>query len=79
MASGSDIISRGFGRVRSWLSASVRWHAPKSTAVATHPRRTHELVSHSRNDELVEEGAGEPTELGNREAALLGYIESRKV
>jgi hypothetical protein len=36
------------------------------------------LVTHHPSEELLEESRGEVTDLGNRDAGLLGYIKSRE-
>jgi hypothetical protein len=58
----------------------VLGHAASRLAAATccYRTKTHELVTHSQNEELLEESGRELTALSNREAALLGYIKSRE-
>ena len=55
-------------------------HAANRLAAATcrHKTNTHDLVTHSPNEEFLEESGRELAALPNREAALLGYIKSRE-
>ena len=55
-------------------------HAANRLAAATcrHRTKTHDLVTHSANEELLEESGRELPAVPNREAALLGYIKSRE-
>jgi hypothetical protein len=58
---------RGLSRV---LRAAARDLLPQNEET--------DLVAHHQSEALMEESGREPTELGNREAALLGYIKSRE-
>lgn len=79
MASGTNNPYPGSAHRARGLS-SVLVHAATRLAVATcrYRTKTHDLVTHSHNEELLEESGRELTALSNREAALLGYIKSRE-
>jgi hypothetical protein len=77
MASGTGTTNQGGEGRRNGLSrlhgSVVGWLAGAGRA-----SKAHDLVTHRHDEELLEESGGEPAVLTNREAALLGYIESRK-
>ncbi len=78
MASGTNNPDPGRAHRARGLSR-VLGHAASRHAAATccYPTKTHDLVTHSHNEELLEESGRELTALSNREAALLSYIKSR--
>ena len=87
------MLLQSYGEVESdcapmteWTPADIKAHIDfqralkdeLKVAARCHRTRTHDLVTHSHNEELLEESGRELTALPHREAALLVYIKSRE-